>query len=126
MIWFLTKMKYTNPIQDLNVPLPLKPHTFKYITKIILYSIITNITPSIPIAPTNTDSCLSSEDRNFTIFIVSHYDCENQHNLRKINLLHVKQCAEAHSILQHANVPARVDVRAKAEQVKTCVKAQLL
>ena len=32
----------------------------------------------------------------------------------------MKQCAEAHSNLHHANVQARVDVRAKAKHVKSC------
>ena len=38
---------------------------------------------------------------------------EKQHNLRKSNLLNVKQDTEATSKIQHANVQARVYVRAK-------------
>ena len=50
--------------------------------------------------------------------MVSHYDCEKQHNLRQFNLLNVKPCIEAPSNIQHAKVQARVYVRAKAELVK--------
>ena len=51
--------------------------------------------------------------------MVSHYDCEKQHNRRQFNLLNVKQCTEAPSNIQHASVQARVYVRAKAK----CPKA---
>ena len=50
--------------------------------------------------------------------MVSHYDCEKQHNLRQLNLLNVKPCTEAPSNIQHAKVRARVYVRAKAKRVK--------
>ena len=50
--------------------------------------------------------------------MVSHYDCEKQHNLRQFNLLNVKQCTEAPSNIPHAKVRARVYVRAKAKRVK--------
>ena len=50
--------------------------------------------------------------------MVSHYDCEKQHNLRQFNLLNVKQCTEAPSNIQHASVQARVYVRAKAKRIK--------
>ena len=50
--------------------------------------------------------------------MVSHYNCEKQHNLRQFNLLNVKQCTEAPSNIQHANVKARVYVRAKARRIK--------
>ena len=39
--------------------------------------------------------------------MVSHYDCEKQHNRRQFNSLNVKQCTEAPSNIQHANVNAR-------------------
>ena len=70
--------------------------------------------------------------------MVSHYDCEKQHNLRQFNLLNVKQCTEACSNIQHASVEARVYVRAKTKPIKAhkcvayakserkiCFKAQL-
>ena len=50
--------------------------------------------------------------------MVSHYDCEKQHNLRQCHLLNVKPCTEAPSNIQHAKVRARVYVRAKAKRVK--------
>ena len=48
--------------------------------------------------------------------MVFHYDCEQQHNLRQINLL--KPRTEAPSNIQHAKVRARVYVRAKTKRVK--------
>ena len=50
--------------------------------------------------------------------MVSHYGCEKQHNLRQFNLLNVKQCTEAPSNIQHANIQARVYVRAKAKRFR--------
>ena len=50
--------------------------------------------------------------------MVSHYDCEKQHNLRQFNLLNVKQCTEAPSNIQHANIQARVCFRAKAKRIR--------
>ena len=50
--------------------------------------------------------------------MVSHYDCEKQHNFRQFNLLSVKQCTEAPSNIQHANIQARVYVRAKAKRIR--------
>ena len=48
----------------------------------------------------------------------SHYDCEKQHNLRQFNLPNDKQCTEAHSNIQHANIQARVYVRAKTKRIR--------
>ena len=47
--------------------------------------------------------------------MVWHYDCEKQHNLiqRQFTLINVKQCTEAPSNIQNANVKARVYLRAK-------------
>ena len=50
--------------------------------------------------------------------MVSHYDCEIQHNRRKFNLLNVKQCTEASSVIQHAIAKARVYVRANTKRVE--------
>ena len=53
--------------------------------------------------------------------MVSHYDCDKQHNLRQFILLNVKQCTEAPSNIQHANVKARVYVRAKTKRLKAYI-----
>ena len=50
--------------------------------------------------------------------MVSHYDCEKQQKLGQFNSLNVKPCTEAPSNIQHAKVPTRVFVRAKAKHVK--------
>ena len=49
--------------------------------------------------------------------MVSQYDCAKQHNLRQYKLLNVKQCTEAPSDIKHADVKARVYVRAKAKRI---------
>ena len=50
--------------------------------------------------------------------MVSHYDCEKQHNLRQFNLLNVKHCTEAPPNIQHANIQAQIYVRAKAKRIR--------
>ena len=50
--------------------------------------------------------------------MVSHYECEKQHNFCQFNLLNVKQCTEAPSNIQQANIQARVYVRAKAKRIR--------
>ena len=47
--------------------------------------------------------------------MVSHYGCEKQHNLRKLN---VKHCTEALSNIQQANFNAIVYLRAKPKRNK--------
>ena len=91
----------------------------KYI-QILFYTLLYNILDShtIPIELTDTDNYLPPDDPNITNLMVSHYNCEKQHNLRQFNLLNVKPCNEAPSIIQHANVRARVYVRAKAKRVE--------
>ena len=89
-----------------------------YITSLILYLHSFNFTFSIPITPSDTENYLPSDDPNITNLMISHYDCAKQHNLRQFNLLHVKQCTEAPSDIKHANVKARVNVRAKAKRIK--------
>ena len=74
---------------------------------LLLHSTI-YFTSSIPITPTDDNQYLPPDDPNITNLIVSHYDCEKQHNLRQFNLLNVKQCTEAPSNIQHASVQARV------------------
>ena len=50
---------------------------------------------------TDTDNSLPLDDQNFTNLVVSHYDCEKQHNLCQFNVLNVKYCTEAPSNIQH-------------------------
>ena len=50
--------------------------------------------------------------------MISHYDCEKQHNLHHFNLPNVKQCTEASSNIHHANFQPRVYVRAKTKRVR--------
>ena len=92
--------------------------TTSYITSLILYSHLFNFTFSIPIAPSDTENYLPSDDPNITNLIVYHYDCAKQHNLRQFNLLNVKQCTEAPSDTKHASVKTRVYVRAKTKRIK--------
>ena len=101
-----------------NIQPPFKTHVLLIITYILLFSINPYITSSIPIKPTDDDKYLPSDDPNITNLMVSHYDCEKQHNLRQFNLLNVKQCTEAPSNIQHANIQARVYVRAKAKRIR--------
>ena len=67
-----------------------------------------HFTYSIPTTPTDDNRYLPSDDPNVTNLMVSHYDCENQYNLRQFTLLNVKPCTEAPSNIQHENVQARV------------------
>ena len=97
-----------------------KLYTFIYVTKIILHSFILTFTSTVPITPHNTENYLPSDDPNTTNLMVSHYDCEKQHNLIVIiNLINVIQCTEVLSNIQHACVETRVCVRAKAKRIKT-------
>ena len=100
-----------------------KPRLFNtafslFITHIIFFYLNPYLTFSIPITPTDEDRYLPSDDPNKTNFMVFHYDCEKQHNFRQFNLLNVKQCPEAPSNIQHANIQARVYVRAKAKRTR--------
>ena len=72
----------------------------------------------MPIELTNTDNYLPPDDPNVTNLMVSQYDCEKQQHLRKFNLLNVKQCTEVLSNIQHAELKARVYVRAKVNALK--------
>ena len=92
--------------------------TVSYITTLILYLHLFNFTFSIPKTSSDTENYLPSDDPNITNLMVSHYDCAKQHNLRKFNLLKVKQCTEAPSDIKHASVKARVYVRAKVKRNK--------
>ena len=85
--------------------------------QIIFYTLLCNIlyTHTIPIELTDTDNYLPPDDPNITNLMGSHYDCEEQHNLRQFN---IKPCTEAPSNIRHAKVRARVYVRAKVKRVK--------
>ena len=99
--------------------LPLsKLYTTFYITTLILYFHLFNFAFSIPITPSDTDNYLPSDDPNITNLMVSHYDCATQHNLRQFILPNVKQWTEAPSDNKHANVKARIVVRAKVKLIK--------
>ena len=101
----------------LNTQLPSRFYTFIYVTHILLLSFILTLTSTIPLTPPNTENYLPSDNPNITNLMVSHYDCEKQHNLRQFNLLNVKPCTEAPSNIQHAKVRALVYVRAKAKRI---------
>ena len=89
-------------------------------TIITLYFLFLYITHAIPIELTDTDTYLPSDDPNITNLIVFDYDCAKQHNLRQFNLLKVKQCTNAPSKIQHANVQPRVYANGKRVKAFKC------
>ena len=101
-----------------NLPRPFNTNLSLFITHIIFFYLNPYFTFSIPSTPSDEDRCLPSDDPNITNLMVSHYDCEKQHNLCQFNLLNVKQCTEAPSNIQHANIQARVYVRAKTKRIR--------
>ena len=102
----------------LNTLLPFNKLRLLLLTHLLFLYSLTYVTFSIHIAPTDDEQYIPSDDPNITNLMVSHYDCKKQHNLRQFNLLNVKQCTEAPSNIQHANVQARVYVRAKAKRIR--------
>ena len=94
--------------QVLNILLLFELLTTSYITILILYLDLFNLTFSIPITPSDTENYLPSDDPNITNLMVTHYDCAKQQNLRQLNLLNVKQCTGAPSDIKHASVKAHV------------------
>ena len=118
----MAKSCFTGLIQASNTQHHSKTHIFTTYIQIIVYISLYNISlysHPLPIELTDTDNYLPPDDPNITNLMVSHYDCEKQHNLRQFNFLNVKPCTEAPSNIQHAKVRARVYVRAKAKRVKT-------
>ena len=111
-------MYFTIHIPVSNTQLPFKLHTLVYTTNNLLLSFFLTLTSNIPIPSTDTEKYLPSDNPNIKHLIVSQYDCEKQQYLRQFNLLNVKQYTEAPSNIQHANVNARVYVRAKVERIK--------
>ena len=101
-----------------NIQLLFNTHIILFITHLLLFSINSYFTSSIPIYPTDDDKYLPPDDPNIPNLMVSHYDCEKQHNLRQFYLLNVEQCTEAPSNIQHANIQTRVYVRAKAKRIR--------
>ena len=94
-------------------------NTYSYnITNLILHSFILTFTSTIPITPTDTETYFPSVELNITSFVVSLYDSEKHFYFRQFSLINVKQCTEAPSNIHHANVKARVYVRAKAKRIK--------
>ena len=114
----MAKSYYTTHIQVLNAQLPFKLSTFLNITTLVRHSLILTFTSSITITPTNIENYIPTDDPNITTLMVSHYDCEKQHNLRHFSSLNIKQYTETPSNIHHANVKARVYVRAKAKRIK--------
>ena len=111
-------MYFTTHTLVVNTQVPFKLHILVYIPNIILHSFLLTITYTIPISPTDKEIYLPSDAPNFTNLMVSHYDCEKQHTFRRFNSLKVKQCTEAPSNIQHANVTGRVCFRAKAKRIE--------
>ena len=113
----MAKSSFVAHTPVLNIPLLSRFYTILYITNLILHSHLFTFTFSISLTPSDTENYLPSDDPNITNFMVSHYDCAKQHNLRQFTLLNVKQCTEAPSDIEHASIKARVYVRAKAKRI---------
>ena len=114
----MAKLSFTLPILALNILSPFNKHTSISLPYILLSYITISFTSPIPFTPTDDTRYIPSDDPNVTNLMVSHYNFEKQHNLRQLNLPNVKQCTEASSNIQHANVQARVYVRAKAKRIR--------
>ena len=57
-------------------------------------------------------------DPHISDFLVSHYDCSKQHNLRQFSLTRVQPCAQAPSAFESTRAIVNVFVRAKAKRLK--------
>ena len=114
----MAKSLFVTHTQVLKIPLPFRLHTVLYITNMVLHSYLLTFTSPIPITPSDTENDLPSDDPHNTNLMVSHYDCEKQHDLRQFILLNTKQCTEAPSNIKHAGVEARVYDRAKTKRIK--------
>ena len=113
----MANLYFTIHTLALNTQLPCRLYTFIYITKILLHSFILTFTSTISATP-QRQKTISHQMIQITNLMVSHCDCEKQHNLRQFNLINAKQCTEAPSNIQHASVKARDYVRAKAKRIK--------
>ena len=105
----MAKLSFTTLILVSHVLLLFNKCTSRSITYTLLFHSSICFTYSIPITPTDDNRYLPSDDPNITNLMVSHYNCEKQHNLRQFNLLNVKQCTEAPSNIQHANILITLD-----------------
>ena len=114
----MAKLFYTILFLVSNIPRPFNSTISLFITHMIFFYLNSYFTFSIPITPTDEDRYLPSDDPKITNLMVSPDDCEKQHNLCQVNLLNVKQCTEAPSNIQHANIQARVYVGAKAKRIR--------
>ena len=113
----MAKSSFTTLILISNILLLFNNCTPSVTHRLPFHSII-YFTSSIFVTPTDDNHNLPSDDTNVTNLVVSPYGCEKQYNFRQFNLLNVKHCIEAPSNIQHANVQARVYVRAKAKRVR--------
>ena len=104
----MAKSCFTTLIQASNTLRHSRTYMFTNYIQILFYTLLCNILflHTIPIELTDTDNYLPPDDPNVTNLMVSHYDCEKQHNLRQFNLLNVKSCTEVPSNIQHAKVRA--------------------
>ena len=74
---------------------------------------------SVPKADTTKpENHISEQVPNILNFIVFHYDCAKQNNLRQFSLLNVEPCKQAPSDIQHTKTQVTVYVRAKAKRIK--------
>ena len=79
----MAKLYFTIHTLDLSTQLLYRLSTFIYITSFLLHYLTFTFTTTISITPTNTDKYLPSDDPNIKNLMVSHNDCEKQHNLRQ-------------------------------------------
>ena len=80
--------------------------------------LIVNSTSVPKVDTTNSENHISEQDPNVLNFMVSHYDCTKQNNLRQFSLLNVEPCKQAPSDIQHTKTQETVCVRAKAKRIK--------
>ena len=76
---FTTHNQASNTLQLFNPPIFT---SYKRILFYTLFYIIIIHSHAIPIELTDTDNYLPPDYPNETNFMISHYDCEKQHNLR--------------------------------------------
>ena len=93
----MAKSCFTTLIQASNTVNHSNTYIITSYIQIIFYTLFCNIlfSHTIFIELTDTDNYLPPDDPNITNLMVSHYDCEKQHNLRQFNSINVKPCTEA-------------------------------
>ena len=94
----MAKLSFITPIMVLNTQRPFKILISIYITTLVLHSYKLPLTTTKPITITDTENYLPSGDPNITNLMVSHYDCEKQHNLRQFNLSYLNNAQKLHQI----------------------------